>query len=409
MWKKLSLSVLLLTACAQTLSAQEQDVTFFVIGKHANFDQDESGTRTPVDYSFFSEIFLRGDGDARDATLTSPDGSKVTFADQRKAEPDKRDNLLLVSGKSRYTDFAALQADYPDGTYRISFGTPSGAVRDAKLVFSEGSLPAAPRIMLEQGGRRACTVVDPGQDLRVRWTRFSEGGPDPAKILDDLIFVIVTDESGTRVAHSGRPFEGKPFLTYAADEFLIPSATLQNGRHYTVSVEQAILDDTRVFGGVPAMTTRAVTTALAITADNARKESTETCMAAVTIPSITSQTVMFYYRDLRAPASFYGTALGLQQTLDWKWAKMFRTGPDSSVGLILEGQGAFHKVQPENAVMLSLVTDQVDAWYERLKGRNDVKFLKDIQDGEGIRNFLVEDPGGYTVEFYQWLDGAAPR
>lgn len=402
--KKLILGLLLLANDATVLNAQEADVTFFVVGKHAGFRQDESGTRTLVDYSFFSEIFLRGNGDASDATLTDPEGSRTVYADQRDAEVGERDNLLLVSGKRRYADLAALQADYPDGDYRVAFTTPSGTVRDAQLVFSNASLPAAPRILLEQDGQPTCTVVNPSRGLQVRWSPFSEGGPDPAGILDDLVFVILTDGSGARIAHSGRPFEDKPFLTYAADEFLIPAATMHNGSRYTLSVEHAILDDTRVYNGIPAMTTRAVTTTLGIVADESQRDSPGACMAANKIPSITSQTVMFYYRDLAAPASFYGTALGLERTLDWEWAKMFRTGPDSTVGLILEGEGAFHKVQAENAVMLSLVTDEVDAWYRRLKARKDVKFLKEIKSGSGIRSFLLEDPGGYTVEFFQWLN-----
>ena len=54
--------------------------------------------------------------------------------------------------------------------------------------------------------------------------------------------------------------------------------------------------------------------------------------------------------------------------------------------------------------MLSLVTEEVDAWYEQLKDKEELKFLKDIGDGGPIRSFLLEDPGGYTVEFYQWLE-----
>ena len=56
--------------------------------------------------------------------------------------------------------------------------------------------------------------------------------------------------------------------------------------------------------------------------------------------------------------------------------------------------------------MVSLVTDEVDAWYDRLRGRDDVVFLKHIGDGGGIRSFMLEDPGGYTIEFFQWLETA---
>ena len=37
------------TLLAGTAAAQQDDVTFFVIGKHANFDQELTGTPSPVD------------------------------------------------------------------------------------------------------------------------------------------------------------------------------------------------------------------------------------------------------------------------------------------------------------------------------------------------------------------------
>ena len=121
-------------------------------------------------------------------------------------------------------------------------------------------------------------------------------------------------------------------------------------------------------------------------------------------PSIASSTTMFYYDDIGPASHFYGEVLGLEKTLDWEWVRFFSTGPASSVGVVTVGDGAWHQVQDRNSVMLSLVTDDVDAWYERLVDRDDVTFLKDIRDGGGIRSFLLEDPGGYTVEFFQWLE-----
>ena len=116
------------------------------------------------------------------------------------------------------------------------------------------------------------------------------------------------------------------------------------------------------------------------------------------------QITMFYYDDLEAASTFYGTLLGLEKTFDWDWVKFYRTGPSSSVGIVKNGEGAYHAPQPKNAVMLSLVTSDVDAWYGRLENREGVVFLKHIGDGGGIRSFLLEDPGGYTVEFFQWLE-----
>lgn len=388
----------LLTLCATPASAQRADVTFFVIGKHANYQQGETGHIASVDFSFFSEIFLTAEGNANNAVLEFPTGERTEYRDMREADGGKRDNLLLVSGEDRYTDFRSLQARYPDGHYRVSFETPSGDVTDGAMQFAKRPLPAPPRITTRQGDVQNCRVLQAGRDAAVTWSPFAEGREDANGVLDDLIFVILTDADGNRVAHSGRPFEGQPYLTYRDTNFTIDGSVLRAGA-YTLSVEHALLDDTTRFDGVPAFTTRAVTTKLAL----AVGEEPADCSPAT--PPLDSQVTMFYYQDLEAATAFYGEILGLEKTFDWEWVKFFKTGPSSNVGLVKEGDGAYHEVQGTNAVMLSLVTTDVDAWYARLSGRDDVTFLKPLADGGGIRSFLLRDPGGYTVEFFQWLDG----
>jgi len=102
-------------------------------------------------------------------------------------------------------------------------------------------------------------------------------------VLNDLIFVILTGEDGIRIAHSGRPFENKPFLDYSAEKFTIPAGSMESGHTYLLSVEHAILDDTRIYSGIPAMTTRAVTTKLAISAGNLNPNPDQDCMTGSTL------------------------------------------------------------------------------------------------------------------------------
>lgn len=124
----------------------------------------------------------------------------------------------------------------------------------------------------------------------------------------------------------------------------------------------------------------------------------------VSPPPIESQIVMLYYDDLDAPAKFYGQTLGLTQTQDFGWARFFQVVPGSEVGIVKSGPGSYYTPQPRNAVMLSIVTPDVDAWYERLKDRPDVEILVELQGHSDapIRNFMISDPGGYTVEFFEW-------
>lgn len=122
--------------------------------------------------------------------------------------------------------------------------------------------------------------------------------------------------------------------------------------------------------------------------------------------AIKENTIMFYYKDLSAVVPFYEKTLGLRKTFDQDWVKIFQLTATSYVGLVQQGENSFHRAQADNAVMLSLVTDQVDAWYEQLQHTPGVVFLKDIHNSERvpIRAFLIADPGGYSIEFYQWRD-----
>ncbi len=54
--------------------------------------------------------------------------------------------------------------------------------------------------------------------------------------------------------------------------------------------------------------------------------------------------------------------------------------------------------------MLSWVTDDVDGWYRYLREK-DVKIIRPPQDSKeaGIRGLIFEDPGGYTLELFQWI------
>lgn len=271
--------LLLLVSGMSPLQAQDADITFFVIGKHATYGQDAAGDVKQVDFSFFAEVFLEADGDVSNGVMTLPTEVDVPFVDYRQAQGGERDNALKIRGKSRYASFAELQADFPDGEYRISFDTPSGSIEAAQLFFRGDFLPAPPHISISQGGSTVCTDIDPEQDLLVSWTPFAQGRVDPNGLLDDLIFVILTNDDGVRVAHSGRPFENKPYLTFTANEFVIPADVIEAGRTYSLSVEHAILDDTRLYGGIPAFTTRAVTTKLALSTGKPEPDSSPKCPA----------------------------------------------------------------------------------------------------------------------------------
>ena len=124
--------------------------------------------------------------------------------------------------------------------------------------------------------------------------------------------------------------------------------------------------------------------------------------------SINATITFFYYEDLEAQIPFYEGLLGLSKTMDSDWVKIYSITPTSSVGLVKQGHG-FHQVSDDKPAMLSIVTDDVDAWYQRLTDAN-VRVRSELpKPGTGnepgrapVRGFIVEDPGGYTIEIFSW-------
>ena len=114
---------------------------------------------------------------------------------------------------------------------------------------------------------------------------------------------------------------------------------------------------------------------------------------------------MLYYKDIATARRFYGEILGLKPTYNDDWVTLYQVVPGALLGVVQEGGTAFHPARSENSVMLSLVTEDVDRWRARLQEHPDIPMIKEPYDHAKvpIRAMLVRDPGGYTVEFFQWL------
>ncbi len=239
--------------------AQQTDITFVVAGKTANYGQLLDGSVEALNYHFFAEIFLQPNGDVSPAAISTPKSNQpVEFSDS---------GYALEMHGGRYKTEAELEANYPDGDYVFHYTTPSIGSVSQKVVMantrtSGSAIPEAPSIFLSQAEHSVSPdQIDPDLDLRVTWSKFAEGREDPLGIMDDLLFVIMADCRGERIAHSGRPFENTPYLTYAANSYVIDADILNAENAYQLSVEHAILD-TSIEHGVPAFATFATTTFL---------------------------------------------------------------------------------------------------------------------------------------------------
>jgi len=119
---------------------------------------------------------------------------------------------------------------------------------------------------------------------------------------------------------------------------------------------------------------------------------------------ISAGITFFYYTSIEPAMQFYGKVMGFQLISDQGWAKIFRITGNSYVGVVT-GKGGFHQPQEKNAVLLTVVVDNVQEWYERLR-KTEAIFLTEVQDKPEIqvRCFFLQDPAGYAIEIQQFLD-----
>ncbi len=121
------------------------------------------------------------------------------------------------------------------------------------------------------------------------------------------------------------------------------------------------------------------------------------------LPGIDSQVTFLNFKDLNKAEEYYGKTLGLKKTFDQGWVRIFQISTTSYVGLVDETRGS-HKSSENKPVMLSIVTSDVESWYEVLTAKG-IKIISELSDSGSIpvKAFLIEDPEGYTVEFFQWI------
>jgi predicted enzyme related to lactoylglutathione lyase len=117
----------------------------------------------------------------------------------------------------------------------------------------------------------------------------------------------------------------------------------------------------------------------------------------------------FYYDDIGPAVAFYEDVMGFERVEDQGWAVIFRAGAGAYVGVVDGAKGSFQH-QDHNAVLLTLVVDDVDAWHAALKAKG-VPLWKEIRTVPEIevRCFFIQDPGGYAIEIQQFLNAQAAR
>ncbi len=116
--------------------------------------------------------------------------------------------------------------------------------------------------------------------------------------------------------------------------------------------------------------------------------------------SISAQISWVYTDDLEASTIFYSEVLGFECLRDQGSARIFATVGNAAIG-VCKALGE-PVIEPRGG-MISIVTDDVDAWYRRLIDLGvDIAQSPHRLEQFGIYSFFVTDPDGYLIEFQQF-------
>ena len=122
-------------------------------------------------------------------------------------------------------------------------------------------------------------------------------------------------------------------------------------------------------------------------------------------PPISQQITFLYTHNLAISAQFYEDKLGLELWLDQGICRIYRVSGDGYVGLCQASETKAPPIDKQTNVIFTLVTQQVDEWYEYLKERG-VEFEKPPSKNEkyNIYHCFLRDPSGYLIEIQRFLD-----
>ena len=115
---------------------------------------------------------------------------------------------------------------------------------------------------------------------------------------------------------------------------------------------------------------------------------------------INRQISWVYTQELDSTAKFYAEVLGLSCIRESPGARIFETAANAAIGVCSVFAGRV--VEPKGG-MISIVTDDVDAWYRRLIDNGaDIEQPPRRLPRFAIYSFFVTDPNGYVIEFQQF-------
>jgi catechol 2,3-dioxygenase-like lactoylglutathione lyase family enzyme len=121
-------------------------------------------------------------------------------------------------------------------------------------------------------------------------------------------------------------------------------------------------------------------------------------------PSISEQITFIYTDDLEKSSNFYEEKLCLALVLDQGGCRIYRITGTAYLGVCLRPAGSLQKPDPQKrGVIFTLVTPEVDAWYEFLTQKGiDYETTPQWNDEYGIYHSFLRDPNGYLIEIQRF-------
>ena len=117
--------------------------------------------------------------------------------------------------------------------------------------------------------------------------------------------------------------------------------------------------------------------------------------------SIHQHITFIYTRDLNRSADFYEGVLGLRLAREQAGCRIYHLAGGSYLGVC----DLPHRAVVTDGVIITLVTDEVDEWCERLRAHG-VPLEKDPADSPQYRIYhaFVRDPNGYLIEIQRFWE-----
>ena len=112
------------------------------------------------------------------------------------------------------------------------------------------------------------------------------------------------------------------------------------------------------------------------------------------------QVIFLTVSNLEESTKFYGEKLGLRLARDQGTCRIFHLSGTSYVG-VCESNAP----RAPNGLTLTMVSDDVDGWYEKLLAQKvKISHPPKLNEKYQIYHFYLEDPDGYTIEIQRFVD-----